>query len=176
MADAAALDDLPQAGGDDIVLHIHAQALAEGVDAAEPVLHAGEQLHTVAALHQKLSIQPDILRLALLDHGIHIGQQAVHAVGEAEGVGLFPELGGLVAQRGDEGVVLHVGGAEGLVKVVQQGDDGSVHKKRPPCGVCGVTGKKTQRPQSTPLHFFVFSGFICWGRSSGRTSARPDPA
>ena len=131
VADAAALNDLPQAGGDDIVLHIHPKALAKGVDAAEPILHPGEQLHPVAAAHQEIPVQADILPAALLDHGVHIGQQAVHAVGEAEGVGLLPKLGGLIAQGGDEGIILHIGGAEGLIKVVQQGNDGSVHRRSP---------------------------------------------
>ena len=85
----------------------------------------------MAAAHQKIPIQPDVLPAALLNHGVHVGQQAVHVVAEAEVVGLFPEFLGLVAQGGNEGIVLHNGGAEGLVKVVQQGDDGSVHEKPP---------------------------------------------
>ena len=109
------------------MLHIHTQAPAEGVDAAKPILHPGEQLYAVAAAHQEITIQTNILRPALLDHGIHIGQQAVHTVGEAKGIGLFPELGGLIAQGRNKGIVLHVGGAEGFIKVVQQGNDGFFH-------------------------------------------------
>ena len=71
-------------------------------------------LYAVAAAHQEITIQTNILRPALLDHGIHIGQQAVHTVGEAKGIGLFPELGGLIAQGRNKGIVLHVGGAEGI--------------------------------------------------------------
>ena len=109
------------------MLHLHAQGRAEVVDAAEPLPHAGEQLHAVTAAHQEVPCQGEALGAALSDHGIHIGQQTVHAILPPEGVGLAPELLGRIAQRGDEGVILHVGGAEGLVEVVQQGDDGLAH-------------------------------------------------
>ena len=127
VADAAALDDLPEAGGDDIVLNGYALALAEGVDAGKPVLHAGEELYVMAAANQKVPVQTDVLGPTLLDHGVHIGQKAVHVVIIAEVVGLFPEFSGLIAQGGNEGVVLHVGGAEGFVEIVEKGDDGLFH-------------------------------------------------
>ena len=107
------------------MLHRHAQTVAKGVDTAEPLPHAGEQLDGLAALHQEVPVQRHALGAALLDHGIHISQQAVHLVLPAEGVGLLPELRGGIAQTGDEGIVLHIRGAQGLIKVVQQGDDGS---------------------------------------------------
>ena len=97
--------------------------LAEGIDAPKPLPHAGEQLHAAAALHQKIAVQPFPLSAALRDHGVHISQEAVHPVVPSEGVGLVPELGGGVPQRGDKGVVLHVGGTQRLVEIVQQRDD-----------------------------------------------------
>ena len=42
MGDAAALDDLAQTGGDDVVLHVHAEVRAIGGDAREPLAHAGK--------------------------------------------------------------------------------------------------------------------------------------
>ena len=121
------------------MLHRHAQAVAKGIDPVEPFPHAGKQLDGLAALHQIVPVQGFALGPALLDHGVHIGQQAVHLVLPAEIVGLLPELRRCIAQTGDKGIILHVGGAQGLVKVVQQGDDGFlVHgflsfwvKKRP---------------------------------------------
>ena len=162
MGDAAALDDLLQAGGQHVVLDLHAQGRAEVVDAAEPLSHAGEQLHGLAAAHQKVTGQGDALGAALGDHGIHIGQQAVHAVLPAKGVGLVPELLGRVAQGRDKGVVLHVGGAEGLVKVVQQGDDGLAH-----------SGSPSVKKGGLGRLFYVLT--YC-RRSCGQTSARPGSA
>lgn len=113
------------------MLHLHPLAAAEGVDAAEPIRHPGEQLQAVAAAHQKLPVQPDVLGPALGDHGVHIRQKAVHAVLPAEIVGLFPKLRRGIAQSRDKGVVLHIRGAQGLVKVIQQGHDGVILP--PPC-------------------------------------------
>ena len=124
MAHAAALDDLAQAGGEHVVLDLHAQRFAEGVDAREPVLHAWEQLDRMPAGDEVVAVQADALFAALLDHRVHVGEQAVHAVFKAEGIRDAPELAGRVAERGDERIVLHVGRAEGLVKVVEKGDDG----------------------------------------------------
>ena len=107
------------------MLHRDAQTVAKGVDAAKPLPHAGEQLDGLAALHQIVPVQRFALSAALLDHGIHIGQQTVHLILPAEGVGLLPELGRGIAQTGDEGIILHICGTQGLVEVVQQGDDGS---------------------------------------------------
>ena len=42
MGDAAALDDLTQTGGDDVMLHVHAEVRAVGGDAREPLAHAGK--------------------------------------------------------------------------------------------------------------------------------------
>ena len=71
------------------------------------------------AEHRKL----DILRGALLDHGVHIVKQAVHPVFPAKGVGPAPEFCRGIPKGGDEGVVLHVRGAQSLVEVIQEGDD-----------------------------------------------------
>ena len=108
------------------MLHLHALLDAEGVDAAEPVLHAGVE-HDIAALfHQTLPGQGDAPLVGLGDHGVHIGEDAVHPVGAAEPVGHRPELCRRHAQRGDEGVVLHVGGAEGFIKVIEKGHNGQM--------------------------------------------------
>ena len=80
-------------------------------------------LYAVAAAHQEITIQTNILRPALLDHGVHIGQQAVHPVFPAKGVGPAPEFCRGIPKGGDEGVVLHVRGAQSLVEVIQEGDD-----------------------------------------------------
>ena len=108
------------------MLHRHPQAVAEGVDPVEPFPHAGKQLDALSALHQIVPVQRHALGPALLDHGVHIGQQAVHLILPAEIVGLLPELRRGIAQAGNEGIVLHIGGAQGLIKVVQQGNDGSL--------------------------------------------------
>ena len=130
MGDAAALDDLPQAGGDDIVLHLHAQTLGKGVDSPKPLPHTGEQLNRRSAAVEEGPVQLDALGGTLLNHGVHIGQQAIHAVAPAKAVGLGPKLRWGVAQRRDKGIVLHVRGAQGLIKIVEKGDNGRllVHK------------------------------------------------
>ena len=52
----------------------------------------------------------------------------------AQAVGLLPELGRGIPQLRDEGVILHVRGTQGLVKIVQQGDDGAGHSVTPLMG------------------------------------------
>ena len=123
-ADGRAFNDLPQAGRDDVVLHLDTLAGAEVVDPPEPVLHTGEQHDAPPLLHQVRPGERTVPPRRLPQHGVHIGQDAVHPVPAAEAVGLRPELCGGHPQGGDEGVVLHIGGAEGLVKVVQKGHDG----------------------------------------------------
>ena len=74
------------------MLHLHALRLAEGVDPAEPVLHAGEK-HDLPPLFHQISTgkgQAPLLRLP--DHGVHIREDAVHPVLPAKAVGLRPEL------------------------------------------------------------------------------------
>ena len=105
------------------MLHLNAQTLPKGVDPGKPLPDAGEQLDGLTAVVQKGPVQLDILRGALLDHGVHIGQQAVHPVFPAKGVGPAPEFCRGIPKGGDEGVVLHVRGAQSLVEVVQEGDD-----------------------------------------------------
>ena len=56
MAHAAALDDLAQAGGEHIVLDLHAQRFAEGVDAREPVRNAGKQLDRAPAGNEIVAV------------------------------------------------------------------------------------------------------------------------
>ena len=106
------------------MLHLDSLAVAEGVDAAEPLLHAGKQHDVPAHLPQALPGEGQAPLFRLLDHGVHIGQNAVHTVGMAEAVGHGPEFPGRHAQTGDEGIILHVRGAEGLVKIVKKRHDG----------------------------------------------------
>ena len=109
------------------MLHLDPQALAEGVDPAEPVLDTGEEDDAPPLLHQVLPGHGETPLLRLPDHGVHVGQDPVHPVPAAEVVGDGPELRGLHPQGGDEGIVLHVRGAEGLVEIVEEGDDGGGH-------------------------------------------------
>ena len=106
------------------MLHLDTLAGAEVVDPPEPVLHTGEQHDAPPLLHQVRPGERSVPPRRLPQHGVHIGQDTVHPVPAAEAVGLRPELCGGHPQGGDEGVVLHIGGAEGLVKVVQKGHDG----------------------------------------------------
>ena len=106
------------------MLHLDALGLSECVDAPEPVLHAGEQHNATAFFYQVLPGEGPVPLLRLPDHGVHIGQNAVNAVATAKAVGLRPELLRRHAQAGDEGIVLHVSGAERLVKVVEKCHDG----------------------------------------------------
>ncbi len=65
---------------------------------------------------QEGPVQLDILRGGTLDHGVHIGQQAIHVVIPAKAIGLLPELGRGIPQLRDEGVILHVRGTQVLSK------------------------------------------------------------
>ena len=78
------------------MLHVHAEIRAVGGDAREPLAHAGKQLDGLARADQIIAVETDALRGALADHGVHIGEQAVHFVLIAEAVGLGPELRGRV--------------------------------------------------------------------------------
>ena len=147
--DGAALDDLPQAGGDHIVLHLDAQEAAVAVDPLKPVGDAGEEGDVPSAAVQPLAGQGDAPLLRLPEHGVHIGQDAVHFLPASEVVGDFPEVPRGQAQGGDEGVVLHILGTEGFVEVVEEGDNGlGRHWKLlppPPSGrrrvICGPAGR-----------------------------------
>ena len=100
------------------MLHPDPLALPEGIDARKPLLHTGEEYDAAALLHQICPGKGQVFLPGLPEHGVHVGQDPVDAVGPAEVVGLRPEFRRRHAQRGDEGVVLHIGGAEGLIKVV----------------------------------------------------------
>ena len=102
------------------MLHLHPLAASKFVDAPEPIGHPGKQLHPVTAPHQEIPIQPDVLGPAFGDHGVHVRQQPVHAVLPAKVIGLSPEFCRSIAQRRDKGIVLHVRGAQSLIKVIQQ--------------------------------------------------------
>ena len=106
------------------MLDLHTERFAEGVDARKPVLYARKKLDRASAGNKIVPAEADALFAALLDHRVHIGEQTVHAVFIAEAVGDAPELARRVAEGGNEAVVLHIGGAEGLIKVVKKGDDG----------------------------------------------------
>ena len=100
------------------MLHLNALLLTKGVNSAKPILHAGEKLNPAALFHQILPGEGQVFPLGLLDHHVHIGQHAVNSVLPAKAVGLGPKLRRGHAQAWNEGVILHIRGAKGLVKVV----------------------------------------------------------
>ena len=100
------------------MLHLDALGPAEFIDAAEPILYTGEQHDASALLHQVLPGEGEVFPLRFPQHGVHVGQNTVDAVLTPEAIGQGPKLRGGHAQRGNEGVVLHIGSAEGLVKIV----------------------------------------------------------
>ena len=57
-----------------------------------------------------------------IEHQLHVGKDAVHLLFSGQRIGLCPERRGLHTQLGDEGVLLHVLGCEGLVKIIHDGD------------------------------------------------------
>ena len=149
------------------MLHLNAQTLPKGVDPGKPLPDAGEQLDGLTAVVQEGPVQLDILRGALLDHGVHIGQQAVHPVFPAKGVGPAPEFCRSIAQRRDKRIVLHVRGAQSLVKVIQQR-----HNRRHTATSLRI-GQKSG-PQG-PL--FAFHISVCRRRCScGQTAGPPGSA
>ena len=95
-----------------------AQGFPKGVDAVEPGQHAVEKLHVLAAGAQVFLGQRNAFFLALFDHDEHIGQDLFHLVLLGDGGGLAPECVRGHAEILDEVVLLHIGGAEGLVEIV----------------------------------------------------------
>ena len=139
------------------MLHLHALTLAKGVDAVKPLLHTGKQHDVTTFFHQALPGQGQAMLIRLQDHGIHIGQNTVNAVGPAKAVCLCPELLRRHAKAGDESIVLHIRGAEGLIKVIEQRDDGLLLFHSP-------AFRKKAAPES---RFFLSRWYSC-----GQTSAR----
>ena len=108
------------------MFHLYPQEAAISVDPLEPVRDPGEKGNIPSAVVQALPGQREASFLRFQEHGIHIGQDAVHLLPAAEVVGNFPEVPGGQAQGGDKGVVLHVLGTEGFVEVVEKCDNGLV--------------------------------------------------
>ena len=90
------------------MLHLHAQQAAVLVQPGKPILNTGKKGDAAAAVVQALPGQRQAHGLAPADHGVHVGQYAVHVFAPAEVVGLLPEVAGGHAQAGDKGVILHI--------------------------------------------------------------------
>ena len=113
------------------MLYLHALCRAVEIDAVEPFVNALVQLDPSAAVDETFAGDGLADAAAFADHGIQIGENAVHLLRGAEDIGFFPKLGGLHIQAGDKTVVLHILGAKGFIKVVHDRDNGSVHKLPP---------------------------------------------
>ena len=105
------------------MLHLYPQQSAISVDPLEPVRNAGEEGDISSAVVQALPGQREASFLRFPEHGIHIGQDAVHLLPASEIVGDLPEVPRGQSQGGDKCVVLHILSAEGFVEVIEEGDN-----------------------------------------------------
>ena len=127
------------------MLHVHAALAAQGVDPVKPARHAGEEFHIPAQGDQ---VFPGQLHFAAghLLHQVHVGQYAVHVVLPGELGALAPEGVRLHPDARQEGVFLHIPGRQGLVKIVDQRNDGCLHAGTLLCNM--TTGRLRTAAQS----------------------------
>lgn len=64
------------------------------------------------------------VHLQVVEHAFQVGQLAVVALLIHQLAALFPELGGIDAEVRKQRLILHVGGAERLVVIVNDGNGG----------------------------------------------------
>ena len=81
---------------------------AVAVDAPEPLLHAAVERHAAPRLLEGLTAQRQPLRLGLLDHPGHVGEDHVGILLLGQRVGLGPELLVALADGRNEVILLHV--------------------------------------------------------------------
>ena len=112
-----ALDDLLEAGRNDIVLRLQAPASRVFVHAREPVAHAVKELNILAQRPQHIAVD-DQLALGLLEHHIHIGQNLIHLIALHGLQTLVPKYIRFHAQIRNEAVFLHISWGKRMVKVI----------------------------------------------------------
>lgn len=115
-------DDLPQTGRDDIVIDGEPEPFPDLIDIPKPRGDSWKELQVRPQGDKILPPYGLATLFGLIKHKFHIGKDAVHLLLLSQGIGLIPEGGGLHAQLGYEGILLHVTGGEGLVKIIHDGD------------------------------------------------------
>ena len=93
---------------------------AEGVDAAEPLLHARKEPDVASRLLERLAAQRQALRLGLLDHPGHVREDHIGVLLFGQRVGLGPELLVALADGRNEIVLLHVARSQRAVEIVDE--------------------------------------------------------
>ena len=120
LGDWGTLDNLLEAAGIDVVLHLHALSAAVLVDESEPLPHALEKHHVLAELAEGLTAQADALATGLIVHHFHIRKHIGCILTHCELVGHIPKLLRRCANRLDESELLHIARRKGSVEVIDK--------------------------------------------------------
>gem|GEM_PF-6345524 len=104
--DCRSLYDLPQAGGNDVMLHENAPPFPVGIDPAEPSSNAVVQPDFTAVLFQPFLTQY-FLPSGALKHFIHVRQILIHAVVFRQPVRFLPKAVHVIIY-GTDISVLHI--------------------------------------------------------------------
>ncbi len=121
-----AFDDFDEAGRDQVVAQRHALAFGANGDVvrnlAEPLVNAGKQLDRAPEFHQVLAVDADAARLGLLVHQVHVGDERIGAMRACRRVRLDPERLGILADLGQERVLLHRTRRQRAIEIVNECD------------------------------------------------------
>ena len=123
--DGGAFDELGLPRRIDVVLHLHAVAPAVFVDQGKPLAYAGIEFDALAEGDEGFAGEGDALGTGLVDHQLHIGEDAAHLLPFGHRVALAPELLGRLPDGLDEAELLHVARRERSVEIVDQRYNGS---------------------------------------------------
>jgi hypothetical protein len=125
-------------------LHTHGALLVaeDAVELAEHLRQAREELKPFPQLLE-IGVAWSI-HLEIVDHRFQVGEFALEALLFDEDPATFPKLGGIDAEFRKEHLILHVGGAEGLIVVVDDADD--ILRGGHGSGKVPLSGRQGKRP------------------------------
>ena len=96
----------------------YALLLTELVDATKPSFHAVVQLQIFAQCHKVAAADGLPVNMGFVQHQIHVGQDTIHLFIFCQVRRFFPKCISRHAQVRNEGVSLHVRGAQSFIKII----------------------------------------------------------
>ena len=109
------------------MLHRYASLFTVAVNAFKPLLHAGMILNILAASHQRFTGQLRTGLPGLFHHTVHIGENGIHHFIPGNISGMPPKFRRLHTDAGNKGILLHITGAQRLIKIVHNRNNGFLH-------------------------------------------------
>src|SRR5690606_15881758 len=91
-------------------------------DGLEPLRYTWEQVYSAAELDQVLTVDADSLGLGLLVHEMHVRDERIGGLLLGEPVRFCPERPRILADLGQEGVLLHRPRRESPIEIVDESD------------------------------------------------------